>query len=167
MATATLTLDHDPLAVYSPEVDILNHLLRGELSAVHTYDQAITSFDEATGDAAAVTLAQIRDEHDRAVGRLRERVRLAGGTPSEGAGLWGAFASAVTGAAKLIGRQTVLAALRQGERHGIDDYEHRLTDPTTPFGCQELIRDDLLPWCRDHALALGTLLEQPDPAGQV
>lgn len=147
-------------ALTPTDVNVLNSLLRGEISAVETYEQAIPKFDDLKVRPMASILTRIRDEHDRAVGVLKGRVTVHGGTPSEGAGLWGAFANAVAGTAKLIGPQTVLAALKQGELHGIGEYEQAVQNENVSAAAQELIRTDLLAGCRDHVVTLERLIGQ-------
>src|SRR5262245_46335753 len=82
-------------------VDALNSLLRGELSAVETYEQALSKVEEFP--VAVRELRRIRDEHRAASATLRDHVVKFGGTPAAGSGVWGDFAHAVTGAAKLVG----------------------------------------------------------------
>jgi len=137
------------------DVDALNSLLRGEIAAVATYDQAIGKFE---AKAIASELRHIRDEHQRAVVALRERVTTFGGTPSDGAGAWGAFASAVTEAAKFLGPATAISALQQGEQHGINQYEEVLGNEAVDAECKNLVRSDLLPKSRAHVTELDRLL---------
>ena len=141
-------------------VEKLNSLLRGEISAVETYDQAIKKFADPSVRTMANTLTRIRDEHARSVVVLRERVLAHGGTPPDGAGVWGAFANTVTGAAKLFGPQTVLSALKQGEQHGVTQYEQLAENPEMSAECRYLIRNDLLPHCHDHVVTLEMMIAQ-------
>jgi len=108
------------------DVTQLNSFLRGELSAVETYDQAIHKL----GDDPAVSgkLENCRTSHQLRVTLLREEIRRRGGQPSEGSGPWGAFAQLVEGGAKLFGKKAALAALEEGEDHGRDDYKAELED---------------------------------------
>jgi hypothetical protein len=137
------------------DTDALNELLRGEISAVETYDQAIAKFE---AQPLASDLRHIRDEHQHAVVALRERVATFGGTPAEGSGVWGAFAAAVTGTAELVGPATVLAALKQGEIQGTNDYGSALQNEDIDPGCKDMIRSDLLPKCQAHVTDLDRLL---------
>jgi len=148
MGTAT----HDPRA---GTADALNSLLRGEMSAVETYTQAMGKFDDET---TITDLQKIRDEHGRAVRMLRDYVVAFGAHPAEGTGPWGAFAAAVTGGAKAIGPAAALAALRQGEEHGISEYQSALDGEDISPDCQRMIRADLLPACRRHVEELNRLL---------
>ena len=137
------------------DLDAMNSLLRGELSAVETYDQAIGTFQQVSSGSE---LHKIRDDHQQAAAALRERVSHFGGTPSEGSGAWAPFASAVTGAAEMIGPATVLSALKKGEEHGINDYESALKNPDIAPGCKDLIRAALLPRCRAHVADLDRIM---------
>jgi bacterioferritin (cytochrome b1) len=136
------------------DVDALNKLLRGELSAVETYDQAIAKFENK---AAAADLRGIREEHQRAAAAIRDQVTKFGGVPSKDSGAWGSFATAVTGAAKAMGPDTVLAALKKGEEHGISEYEEAIANKDVNPECKDLFRTDLLPKCRTHISELERL----------
>jgi demethoxyubiquinone hydroxylase (CLK1/Coq7/Cat5 family) len=144
-----------PNTAQTCDVDALNMLLRGELSAVETYDQALAKFDDAAHKTA---LTKIRDEHSHAVQVLRERVRAFNGEPSTNSGPWGAFASTVTGAAKLVGPQATLSALKQGEQHGISDYEKALNNEGINAECRNTIRTDLHPRCTRHIAQLDSMI---------
>jgi len=137
------------------DTDALNSLLRGELSAVETYDQAMTKFEDPT---VLTDLLEIREAHAHAGVRLREQVVRFGGTPSNSSGPWGTFAAAVTGTAKVLGPGTALAALKQGEEHGINEYDEALANEDVNPECKELIRADLLPRCRRHVAELDRLM---------
>ena len=137
------------------DTDALNALLRGEMSAVETYTQALGKFDDS---AVIADLQKIRDEHSRAVRELRDSVVRFGGRPAESAGPWGAFTNAVTATAKSVGPATVLAALRQGEEYGISEYESALENEHIHPDCQRMIRTDLLAAGRKHVEELDRLL---------
>jgi demethoxyubiquinone hydroxylase (CLK1/Coq7/Cat5 family) len=112
-------------------IDTLNSLLRGEISAVETYDQAIARL---TDDAiVAQRLQECRRSHEQRVALLREEVARAGGDPAHGSGAWGGFAKLVEGGAKLFGKKAAIAALEEGEDHGLRQYRHDLPklDPET------------------------------------
>jgi len=135
--------------------EALDSLLRGEISAIETYEQALPKFE---GTAHQQSLTTIRDDHAAATQTLREHVQRFDGEPSTGSGPWGAFTAVVTGAAKLIGPQSVLAALKQGEEHGISQYEKSLEADGLSPECKNLVRSDLLPRCREHVAQLDSLI---------
>lgn len=139
------------------DIDTIQSLLRGELSAVETYTQAIKKFEDSE---VISDLQELRAEHDKAVRKLRDHVVRFGGTPTEDSGAWGTFAKAVTGVAKAMGSATALAALRRGEEHGIGLYKEALDRETLPPECEGLIRAELMPACRVHVARLDALIQR-------
>lgn len=107
-------------------VDQLNHYLRGEISAVETYRMALEKLDRQSPARADVETCM--QSHQSRVTLLQDAVRMAGGTPAEGSGPWGVFAKVVEGGAKLMGDKATIAALEEGEDHGVKDYKSDLTD---------------------------------------
>jgi hypothetical protein len=147
MSTNT-TVDHDHC------IDVCNSLLRGEVSAVETYDLAMNKF---RNDPQVHELRSIRDEHARSVQVLRDNVLWMGGEPSEESGAWGIIANAVQGAANLIGENAAIGALIQGEEHGQSEYQEALEDEKVMAECKDMIRGDLLPCVHVNVLALRAL----------
>jgi uncharacterized protein (TIGR02284 family) len=136
-------------------IDTCNSLLRGERSAVETYDQALEKYRDKPEVAAE--LSRIRGEHADAVRQLEDNVRSMGGTPDTESGAWGAFAQAVQGAANLFGTGSALESLQQGEKSGERDYESALKDDDVMPECKNLINSQLLPPVREHVSRLGAL----------
>jgi len=137
------------------EVKSLNAVIRGEISAVETYDQALARFGT---ECAAAELHHIRDEHEEAVDYLRGQVAEFCGDSDHGSSSWGVFAAAVTSTANAIGMATVLQALKEGELHGISQYESMLANDEVHAECKNIIRSRLLPNGRAHVLTLDHLL---------
>lgn len=137
-------------------ISVCNRLLRGERSAIETYDKVIDKY----GDEPALTdLRRIREEHVAAVEVLSENVLSMGGTPDDSAGAWGAVANIVQGAANLFGKDSALGALQTGEKSGRDDYQSALDDSEVLPGCKDMIRQHLLPRVESHIRELETLQE--------
>src|SRR5947207_14550642 len=122
--------------------DHLNALLRGELAATETYQQARA---KVTNEPGATELRRVHDDHREAANTLREHIHQHGGKPDQGSGVWGTFAKAWEGTAKLFGNTAALTALKQGEERGLSDYEAALKDEHLAQDCKELIRNTLLP----------------------
>jgi uncharacterized protein (TIGR02284 family) len=101
-------------------VDVLNSFLRGEISAVETYRQAL---EKVTQPQVRTPLQECLQSHSQRVTLLSEQVRTLGGSPSTSSGVWGAFAKAVEGGAKAFGDKVAVAALEEGEDHGRNDYK--------------------------------------------
>lgn len=104
-------------------VDVLNSFLRGEISAVETYRQAL---EKVTEPQVRTPLQDCLQSHTQRVTLLTEQVRTLGGSPATGSGVWGAFAKAVEGGAKAFGDKAAVAALEEGEDHGRNDYHRDL-----------------------------------------
>jgi uncharacterized protein (TIGR02284 family) len=132
-------------------IETCNELLRGEISAVETYTQAIEKFGAAVQDDV---LQRIRDDHEESALELRKLVMEAGGEPSDSSGVWGGFARAVEGAAKVIGESPALKVLQEGEEHGLKLYHSALENPEISPRLKDLIRDELMPQLNDHVMEL-------------
>lgn len=135
--------------------DTLNALLRGELSAIETYDQALKKLGDTKG---ADDLRRIHSQHREAASTLRQHVEQHGGQPDQSSGAWGAFARVVEGTAKLFGNDAALLALKQGEEHGVNAYEKALMDKGLPADCATLIKSKLLQQARAHIPVLDRLM---------
>jgi demethoxyubiquinone hydroxylase (CLK1/Coq7/Cat5 family) len=92
-------------------IGTLNSFLRGEISAVETYRQA---------------LEECEQDHQQRINLLRLRITELGGEPTEGSGVWGAWAKVVQGGGNLLGEKKALDTLEAGEDHGLDDYRRDL-----------------------------------------
>jgi demethoxyubiquinone hydroxylase (CLK1/Coq7/Cat5 family) len=108
------------MADMQKNVEQLNSFLRGEISAVETYRQAIEALKSSTYGSR---IAECKRSHEQRVAILTEEIRRLGGTPAESSGAWGAFAKAVEGSAAALGEKAAIAALEEGEDHGNADYK--------------------------------------------
>ena len=142
--------------MHAAHLDTLNGLLRGELAATETYQQALQQVDMKHG---AAQLALIRDEHSEAVSLLRKHIREFGGDPETSSGTWGTFAKAVEGTAQIFGNAAALATLKQGEEAGITSYERAAAEDSLPLASKTMISTILLPRTRAHLAALDRLQE--------
>jgi uncharacterized protein (TIGR02284 family) len=119
----------------------LNDLLAGELSAIETYGQAL----EKVGSdfTAKVDLEQCRAAHQDRARRLSDTVTRLGGTPTRSSGMWGSFSKMVQTGAKALGQSATIAALEEGEDHGVRHYRKAVEklDPDT----SKFVANDLLP----------------------
>lgn len=124
-------------------VDTLNSFLRGEISAVETYRQAI---EKLRDKPEAGTLGECLRSHEQRVSLLTSEIQGRGGKPAQGSGPWGAFAKLLEGSAKLLGAKAAIAALEEGEDHGRDDYKRdapKLEPDARAFVQQQLIPEQL------------------------
>lgn len=122
------------------DVDTLNSFLRGEISAVETYRQALGHVSDTRLRGA---LEDCQHDHEHRVEELRERILKLGGEPVKSSGLWGTFAKLVQGGADLLGEKAAIQALEEGEDHGLHDYQR---DVEQVHGeARRLVKMELLP----------------------
>jgi uncharacterized protein (TIGR02284 family) len=107
-------------------IDQLNSFLRGEMSAVETYQMALGKLD-ATSTARDELLVNLKSHQDRVMA-LQDAIVALGGTPAKSSGPWGAFAKIVEGTAKVLGDKAAVAALEEGEDHGLKDYKEDIDE---------------------------------------
>jgi uncharacterized protein (TIGR02284 family) len=129
--------------VHTNEITLkgLNDLLKDELAAIETYDQALGKLSQDL--TARVDLEQCRASHHERAKRLDEMIRNFGGSPTKRAGLWGALAKLIQGGADMLGSKAAISALEEGEDHWLRRYQDSL-DKLEPATAR-LVRDELLP----------------------
>jgi bacterioferritin (cytochrome b1) len=137
----------------------LNSLLRGEISAAETYRMAIEKIS-AGSEAAALgnvgLLTSIQEDHERAAHTLRDRIAELGGEPSDSSGAWGAWAASVQGTMNLFGDSSALKSLKEGEEHGLKDYEAAVDEMDATSA--QLVHNQLIPSQQKHISILNQLI---------
>jgi hypothetical protein len=128
-------------------IEVCNELLRGEISAVDTYEQALAKFK---GQGEEDKLRKIRDDHSHSVKILTQNVIGMGGFPSTDAGTWGILTKAVEAGANLLGEGASISTLLQGEEYGLGQYESALSNEDVLENCKEIIRYKLIPKQLEH-----------------
>jgi demethoxyubiquinone hydroxylase (CLK1/Coq7/Cat5 family) len=124
----------------SKTVDALNSLLRGEISAVETYRMAL---EKLIHTAARTTIEDCLHSHEARVNVLTQEVTRFGGEPSRTSGPWGSFAKLVEGGAKALGEKAAIAALEEGEDHGLKQYRSEMGK--VDGSARHLLETQLLP----------------------
>lgn len=157
LLSAALLLASPQAFADSAAVDELNELLRGERSAVETYSQAL---EKVGSDPGADRLRDAQRNHQEAVSEISREISRLGGDPSTTSGAWGAWAKTVTGSAKLLGDSAALKALKEGEEHGIKEYQEVLEEDGVPQEFKAKVRDKFLPQQREHIAALDSMIER-------
>jgi hypothetical protein len=133
----------------------LNSMLRGELAATETYQQAM---EKAGSDPRTPGLQAIHDEHRETANEFRKCIHMHGGAPDQGSGAWGTFAKAIEGTATVFGSKAALKALKEGEEQGISAYKSMLKDPEMPADCKT-IAIAALDRCHSHVSELNRMME--------
>ena len=156
--------DYEPDMNHTSEtVRQLNSLLRGEISAAETYRMAIDKIADSP-DASSNTglLREIQEEHGRAAQGIRDRIQELGGEASDSSGAWGAWAKTVQGTMNLFGDSSSLKALKEGEEHGLKDYQEAMDDVDASSG--QLIQNQLIPAQQRHINLLDQLIHSAGKA---
>jgi hypothetical protein len=136
-------------------VEQLNSFLRGEISAVETYRQALEALKTSTYGSQ---MQECKQSHEQRVAILTEEIRRLGGTPAQSSGAWGSFVKLVEGGAAALGENAAIAALEEGEDHGNADYKRDLAKLDPPV--RSVIEQRVLPLqLRSHA-AMSQLKKQ-------
>ena len=123
MEAVDCTYDTRTIQLLDSSIDQLKSFCRGELSAVETYWQALSSTSQEW------VRERLRDNlrsHEHRVRVLQDRIERLGGDAPDRSGPWGAFTSAVECMASVISESAALAILEEGERHGVADYREDL-----------------------------------------
>ena len=143
----------------------LNSFLRGEISASETYRMAVdklTAGDQPVAQSNVGLLREIQEEHSRAAQTLRDRIQELGGEPSDSSGAWGAWASTVQGTMNIFGDTSALKGLKEGEEHGLKDYQAGVDDIDPASG--QLIQNQLIPAQQRHITLLNQLMSSVNSA---
>jgi uncharacterized protein (TIGR02284 family) len=139
-------------------IEKVDKLLKNEISAKQTYEQALEKLREDVEFGEAEYLQPIYEDHKAAISNLQERIQQLGGTPSNDSGLWGTWSQIVQGGANMLGRESALNALQEGEKSGAEDYQEAAQDPDVPAEIRSLIETQLLPSQQEHVRTLERLI---------
>ncbi|MGH7298031.1 MAG: DUF2383 domain-containing protein [Polyangiaceae bacterium] len=121
-------------------IDVLNSLLKDELSAVETYDVALRDRSSFSGKTE---LSQCRRSHETRAGILTEKIVALGGEPVTRAGLAGSWAKLVEQGAAAISGDMAIRALEQGEDHVLRDYRQGI--PRVEMDVRLFLERQMLP----------------------
>lgn len=134
----------------------LNELIRGERSAVETYQQA---FEKVKDDPRTADLQAVVSDHQQAIRLLSAKVQACGEKASTDSGTWGTWAQVIMGTAKLFGDRSAVTALMQGEEHGLQQYRDALKGETLDASSKSIIQNQLLPQQKAHIDTLERIID--------
>lgn len=121
-------------------VNDLNFLLRGELSAIEAYTEALKT---VTDENALPVLEDCLGSHFKRSEKLRYAIEEEGGRPITSGGAWAGLAKLITGGAGAMGDKAMIAALEEGEDIGTNDYEWQLVKMHGKY--RNLVKQELKP----------------------
>jgi len=116
----------------------LADLLRGELSAVEAYSQAIEKLREPR---LVAILQEAHNCHAMRANKLHTKLTELGHEVELSSGAWGSFTKFIESGAQMLGDAATVAVLEEGEDHGLKQYKslYGETDPTI----KQLVREFL------------------------
>src|SRR5579871_1980238 len=118
----------------------LNALLKNELSAIETYNQALSKFQDKHGQEV---LRGCQQSHIERANKLRTAISKLNEAPTEDIGLGGKFAKLVMAGADKMGDQAIVIALQADEGEWTADYEWRLVSMHGDH--RPLVKEELVP----------------------
>jgi hypothetical protein len=107
------------------------------------------------GSTARGELETCMQSHEARVQLLRDQIRKLGGEPATSSGAWGIFAKIVEGSARAVGDKAAIAALEEGEDHGLKDYKDGVDKLDSEL--KTLVRSQLLAQQEDTHSRLSSL----------
>lgn len=140
-------------------VKIIEKLLKDELSAMETYQQALEKFKVSGGQFMTNSVTPLLGAHRAAVSSLEAQMTKQGGKPQKGSGAWGSWAKLILEGASLLGKQSTVKVLLEGEKNGEGDYQEALKDVTLSSELRTLIETTLLPAQQAHIRSLERLMD--------
>jgi hypothetical protein len=130
-------------------------LLKGEISAIEAYDKVI---DKYYSNTVGLRLKEIVSDHREAEALLREKLLKRGVPLPESSGTWGVWANLVTRISKSLSEKLAIKVLKEGEEHGVKDYQGALEQESFDPDIKMLIENSLLPRQKEHIKTLDELL---------
>jgi hypothetical protein len=141
--------------VEAMEPSQMDDLIRGEMAAVKSYT---TVLGDMKAGPQKTKLEKIRADHENAVSKLKGFATKDVKEDTTSAGAWGSFASTWTKGAQIIGNETALKALTQGEEHGISEYKEALEDEKVKPELKQMIKTQFIPKQEEHLKTIKSLM---------
>lgn len=133
----------------------MDDLIRGEMAAVKSYTTVLGDMKDGPQKKK---LEKIRADHENAVSKLKGFASAEVKEDTTSSGAWGAFASAWTKGGQIIGNDTALKALSQGEEHGITEYKEALEDENVKPELKQMIKTQFIPKQEEHLKTIKSLM---------
>lgn len=135
----------------------MNTLLRGEISATEAYHTVCRRLEN---DPEVSRLRSFRDNHESAVRYWTSQAKLQLSIPQEDSGVWGDVVNAFVGTISLLGNTPALMTLREGEKHGLENYKKMLLNDHLSSKHKDHIRQVFIPTQKEHIRLLNEMIER-------
>ncbi len=120
----------------------MNRLVRGEISAVEAYESIIDKIDSKP---ELERLNEMLKNHRSNVTYFKKMALKQNELPEYDSGIWGTVVSLFVGSAKLFGNTAALKSLKEGEEHGLKEYQKLLENDEVPMHVKSYVRDKIMP----------------------
>ena len=134
----------------------IEELIRGEYSAVKSIDLVLR---RVKNNSEIDKLYEIRNDHFRAINRLRPFAKPDFDKKTLSAGPWGLLSTAFAGGASFFGDKAALRALKVGEEHGVSEYKEAVNDKNISSELKQIIQNELLPAQERHLQTINSYLK--------
>lgn len=134
----------------------IEELIRGEYSAVKSIDLVLR---RVKNNSEIDKLYEIRNDHFRAINRLKPFAKSDFDKKTLSYGPWGLLSTAFTGGASFFGDKAALRALKFGEEHGVSDYKEAINDKNISSELKQIIQNELLPAQERHLQTINSYLK--------
>ncbi len=135
----------------------INEILRGEISAVETYDSLL---EKIKNSSRHFILKTIREEHFASIRYWRDEALNQGKFPQLDSALWGDMVMLFVEASKSISTKTAIGMILKGEEHGLKNYQSMLDAQFLTVDQKKKIKETFIPNQKDHIGALNSILRQ-------
>ncbi len=139
----------------STKSEKIQSIIKGERAAVETYGQV---FEKYGDDSQIDKLRYFSKDHKEAVIELNNMAQRNNIEIPESSGVWGSWSKLVTGTATLLGKKSALKALKEGEEHGLKEYEELLSSSSVPDNMKMLVNNKFIPMQKKHIKDIDLLM---------
>ncbi|MCB0392416.1 MAG: DUF2383 domain-containing protein, partial [Bdellovibrionales bacterium] len=133
----------------------MNEILRGEISAFEAYQQVLDKVSESNEKHQLETLLQ---DHRQAVDFWKKKINSNRMLSADESGPWGKVVETFIGTAKLFGNTNAIRALKEGEKHGLKEYESLMEIEDFPEDMKRHVKDVFIPNQKRHIKNLESLM---------
>jgi hypothetical protein len=134
----------------------IDEILRGEMSASDSYEQVASNL---SSDVEKSRLNEFKQEHLAAIDFWKTQATVDGAVPETDSGVWGKAVEAFVGTSKLLGNTSALRALREGEEHGLKNYQELLERDDLTTVQKNQIKRQFIPTQEKHINSLNAMIK--------
>ncbi len=134
----------------------MNRLVRGEISAVEAYESIIEKIDSKP---ELERLNEMLKNHRSNVNYFKKMALKHNELPDYDSGVWGTVVSLFVGSAKLFGNTAALKSLKEGEEHGVKEYQKLIENDDVPRHVKSHVRDEIMPTLRMNINSIDAMMK--------